>query len=174
MRRPATLYLWLTPTTLEWALWAVPKASLTKTFPSLVSFSLKVLMASGLLLIFFPSLSLTDPSYSGWYLTFSHKKMPPSELLTAASTESPTQSSKKVTGLSKYAWRGPRTGFRECLGFLSPLGLPRWESNTKDLGLNLSNSWMVGMVPMWLTGYFRFCWHPWQLRPWGGHWNQPS
>ena len=70
MRSPATLNLWLTPTTEEWARWADPNASLTKTFPNRESSPRKDAIFSCEILIFFPSLSLMDPSSSGWNLTF--------------------------------------------------------------------------------------------------------
>lgn len=78
MSRPATLNFLLMPTTLECARCAVPKASLMKISPNLLSSSLKALIYSGLLLIFFPSGSLIDPSSSGWYLTFSQRNTSPS------------------------------------------------------------------------------------------------
>ena len=73
--------------------------------------------------------------------------MPPFDRVTSLYTFYPTQSSKNVTGFPNSDWRGSSTGFKECFAVLCPLGLPRWESKTKDLGLCLSNYWIVGIVP---------------------------
>ena len=132
---PATLNGLSIPTTLEWALWAVPKASLMKISPSWDSSFLKAFISSGLLLIFFPSASFTDPSSSGWYLTFSQRKISPYDCWTAFCTSSPMQSSRKLTRLPSISSRGPTIGLREFLGTLWPFGLPWWERRTRDLGL---------------------------------------
>lgn len=61
---------------------------------------------------------------------------------------SPTQSSRKVTGLPSYFSRLGITIFNDYLGLFCPFGLPKWESKTKDLGLYERRFLIVGIVPM--------------------------
>jgi len=146
INKPATLYLWAIPTTELWALWAVPKASLTYTLPSLVKLFLKAVTASLEHLTLFPWSSLNFPYSSGWNLTFSQRKISLLALLTWSTILSPTQSSKKVTFLFKRDESWSATGFKLIFAFFFPSGLPRCESKTNDFGLCLAISLIVGRV----------------------------
>jgi len=76
--------------------------------------------------ILLPSLSLDLPSSSRWKRAFSRRKTVPSAgLAQAASTSSPTQSFKKVTGLPRSFSTSAATGLRVYFGFGAPFGRPR-------------------------------------------------
>ena len=143
---PATLNLWAIPTTLLWALCAVPNASLTYTSPNCDNWFLNSFTASGSALIFFPESSFCDPYSSMWKRTFSQRKTSFLALLTLSMTLFPTQSSRKVTGRLRYDVRWSRTGLRECLLFLFPLGRPKCERRTRDFGVCWRRASMVGIV----------------------------
>lgn len=70
INKPATLNLWLIPTTLLCALCAVPNASLTKQLPNCDNCDLNYLIFYGSAFIFVPSDFLALPVSSKWKRTF--------------------------------------------------------------------------------------------------------
>ena len=169
IRRPATRKLWLIPTTLLWARWAVPKASLTKQSPNWLSWFLNYLTFSGSALTFLPDESFILPSSSMWNRTFSHKNISLLEFLTLLITDYPTQSYKKVILLLSSCSSNPVIGFKECFGFRWPLGRPRWDSITKDLGLCFKIYWIVGIVAKYNDIYLWLSLGQRSYHLWWGH-----
>lgn len=117
-------------------------------FPKDDNCFLNSLTEFGSAFVLFPYLSFEEPSYSIWNLTFSHKNTCPSlELFTWLWTYGPTQSFKNVTFFPINLSKSGMIGCNEYLGLGFPLGLPRCERMTNDLGPSFRISCMVGIVP---------------------------
>mmetsp|Transcript_37584 Transcript_37584/g.120479 ORF Transcript_37584/g.120479 Transcript_37584/m.120479 type:complete len:234 (+) Transcript_37584:864-1565(+) len=133
-RKPAHLTAKPSPTIDEWARCAVPNASQQYTSASLHRLARKAATLSLSALTFSPAASTPLPSSSTWKRTFSSRMTEPGAgSAHAASTSSPQQSVRKVTGFSMSFSSALATGASVNLGTTLPSGRPRWDARTTDL-----------------------------------------
>lgn len=155
IKYPAALIGRSIPTIEEWALCAVPNASLTNKSPSSVNYLRKSFTLFLSALNLFPYASTPFPSSSTWNLKFSSKNTFPLPLSkTVSLTSVPTQSFKKLTLEPRFDSNVESTGLSECFSTLFPSGLPRWDMRVTDFGFCSKIFFIVGMASYILVESF--------------------